>query len=311
MQIEQKAALQEKKKHRNELNNLKFLIEKLQQLDTSLEKDLKDNKRVIYQNALKFKNEKRIVQSGKMVQMELDEMTYRFYEMSNQILQSIFQKCTKHVETLNRLSREHQQNVLLGWDDLALAQFSQRFFNTPLTNDEQKILPNKGLLVKENLLIVYEIKLSREKRTELEYIMQQIRFNVYVLTNVVQAGQAKLQLAESKILSLPILRQSVCNLVMQSFKEFLENGAYDEVVDIVAEFKQLTIFKKGEVLVNDASPLFSIMHLHLDHSKAIVHDSTQLTKYLQQKMSYLIDSSLMMHAYNQYLNALMKQTGVK
>ncbi|WP_318502997.1 hypothetical protein [Bacillus sp. T3] len=311
MQEDKKAALKEKKRHHNELNDLQAIMHVFVQIQNSLDKALKANEKTMFQNAVKIKKEKLILQSGNMVQMEVDESTFRLYEMSRSILQTIFQKCTNHVETLNRKQKIHKQTVLLGWDDLALAQFSQRYFNQPLSNEEQKNLVDTGLLIKGNLFIVYEMKLQEANRKILELMMKQSGFNMYVLVNIVQAGQAQSQLKNSQLLRMPVVRQTVCNLVMQSFKEFFENGAYVEAVDILMELKQSEMFRQGEVLVNDASPLFSIMHLELGSSNAIVHDSTQLTRFIQQKMPYLIDSGMMMYAYNQYLNALINQTGVK
>ncbi|MEH7094076.1 dynamin family protein [Neobacillus vireti] len=311
IQKQKRAALQDKKKYRDELKNIELIIQQLQELRNSLDSNLKKNDRIIQKHALKMRNEKAIVLSGKMVKVEVNAETYHLYEMSRTILQTLFSKCLEHVEQLNSKNQSHQLTIVLGWDDLSLAQFMQRYFQMPLTNAEQVQLVKDGLLVKGNCRIVYEMRLSEQNRQQLKQIMEKGQFNMYVLVNIVQAGQAKSQLMRSHVLKVPQARQSVCNLVTQSFKEFIENGAYDEAVELLDDMKHLPLFQRGEIIINDSSPLFTIMHLQLDHSNAVVHDSTQLTKYIQNKLPFLIESGRMSYAYNQYLNAIMKRTGVK
>lgn len=311
MQKHKRAALKEKKKYRDELSNVKLIIQQLQQIQCSLDSDLKNNDRVIQKHALKMKNEKAIVLSGKMVKAEINAMTYHLYEMSRTILQTLFSKCLEHVESLNTNKHLHQQTIVLGWDDLSLAQFMQRYFKMPLTNSEQAQLVKDGLLVKGNCWVVFEMQLTEENRQQLKQLMEKGQFNMYVLVNIAQAGQARSQLTRSNVLKHPKAQHAVCNLVMQSFKEFIENGAYDEAVELLYEIKKLPVFQQGEILINDPSPLFTIMHIQLDHSNAVVHDSTQLTRHIQHKLPFLIDSGRMSYAYNQYLNAIMKGTGVK
>jgi small GTP-binding protein len=311
LQGKKRASLQEKKKYRDEIQNVEVIIQQLQQLRISLDHDLNKNDLAIQKNALKIKNEKAIVLSGKMVKVEVNALTYHFFELSRTILQTLFSKCLEHIEQLNLQKQPHRQTIVLGWDDLSLAQFMQRYFQMPLTDTEQAQLVKGGLLMKEHCCVVYEMNLSESKRKQLMNIMEKDPFNIYVLVNVSQAGQAKSQLLRSHVLKLPLARQAVCNLVMQSFKEFIENGAYEEAVELLDDIKLMPLFRQGEIVINDSSPLFTIMHTQLDHSDAMVHDSTQLTKHIQHKLPFLIDSGRMSYAYNQYLNAFMKRTGVK
>lgn len=310
MQENQKKALAEKVASRDQLTSLEQTIQKVHTLLTKLEKDLVQNEKVIQQYARKIKNEKPIVHSGKIIKMEVNELTYHMYLMSHQIIRSIYKKCMCEVEALNKAKASYSQTIVLGWDENSIIQFVQRYFSLQITEQEQNKLSTNGLLQKDQLYIVYENKLMKERNKVVKWLTTKST-NAFVLVDVTQAGQAKSQISKSEIISQLKQNKSICNLVMQSFAEFLVSGAYEEAVEMFNDIKRVEAFKDGERLINDASPLFTLMHLQLDRSKTIVHDAAEMTHYIQINMPYLISSGHISRAYQQYLHAITKRIGVK
>lgn len=309
MQQQQILALQEKKTARNEMTNVVVITSQLANVKKALEKDIATNEKVIYEQAFKMKHEKAIVLSGKTTNIPLHAPTFHMYEMSRQISQTIFAKCTEHVEQRNAQHNKHKTTVIIGWDDLCLAQFAQRYFNIHISNEDQKKLTETGVFLKNNIYVVNDLVL-KQNHSQIKNLLKVGQFNTYILANVAQAGQAKKQIASSIFLQQPIFKHIVCNVVMQSFKEFTENGAYLEALEMLDEIKAMPIFEKGEIVINDASPLFTLMHIELDHSRTIIHDATQFTHFIQSKLSYLINSGAMSRAFHEYLNALTNRNGV-
>ena len=310
LQEKQKKALAEKIASRDQLQSLEKTIENVQALLLQIEKELANNEKIIQQYARKMKNEKIIVHSGKMVKMEVEELTYQLYMMSHQLVRMIYRKCLHQVEKANKLKKACKQTVVLGWDEDSIVHFVQRYFSLQITDAEVSQLSTIGLIQKGHVCIVYENKLS----TRVENVLTWMKLkptNAYVLANVTQPGQAKSQMIKSQIVSELKKQKAICNLVMQSFTEFLDSGAFEEAVEMFSDLKLMDVFNQGECLVNDVSPLFSLIHLELDHSTAIVHDATEMTRYIQTNMPYLISSGDLSRAYQQYVNALTKRIGVK
>lgn len=94
---------------------------------------------------------------------------------------------------------------------------------------------------------------------------------------------------------------------MQSFVEFIESDAYEEAAEMFDDIKSMPIFNNGYRLINDQSPLFSLIHLELDHADTKVHHLTKLTNTIEKKMPYLLSSSHIAFAYKQYINAVSKR----
>ncbi|MFF5995197.1 dynamin family protein [Lysinibacillus sp. KU-BSD001] len=310
MQEKQKKALDEKVAARDQLTSLEQTIYKVQSLLVEIQKDLTKNEKTIQQYAKKIKNEKVIVYSGKMVQMEVTKISYQMYMMSHQMVRMFYKKCIERVEQLNKGEISFKQTIVLGWDEDSLIHFVQRYFSLQITEQQQKSLYTNGLLKIGQIYIVYENKLAKERGTVLNWLVSSTT-NAYILADVSQVGQAKSQISKSEIVRQLKQQKSVCNLVMQSFTEFLESGAYEEAVEMFNDVKRMDVFKEGQRLINDVSPLFSLIHLQLDDSKTIVHDAAEMTHYIQSNMSYLISSGHIARAYQQYLHALTKRIGVK
>lgn len=308
----EKNALEEKKKLKQEVSMVKPVVVEVEELANQLLIALEANEKQIHQYAAEMKHKGSIIYSGKRTQLEITELTYRFFEMSNVILQKSFEVCKNRVERLNRQWQPHDQTVVMGWDDLAIGRFMQRYFQTTLTDEERKELTDKGILEKGAHILVREKAFTEKEWANVTKLLCKKDLNAYILMNIAQEGQARKKLLESRILQLYVMQRAICNLVVQSFTEFIESGSYEEVIGILHILRNTEIFRKGEVLVNDANPLFSIMHLELGHSEMVDADAKELAMNIQNKMPYLIHSSRMMFAYHQYLNAMVKmKKGVK
>lgn len=308
MQEQQMIALHEKKTTRNEMKHVFTITSQLANIEQALDKDILANEKTIYKEAIKMKHEKSIVLSGKTTNMSIQTSTFHLYELSRQISQTIFSKCIQLIEQRNADLRVHSKTIIVGWDDLSLVQFANRYFNVHISNEDQKKLSKTGLIVENNVYIVNDLVFNHDQ-PEFKNAIKSEDFNTYILADVAQSGQAKKQIVRSSFLQHPVFNQVVCNIVMQSFKEFTENGAYREALEMLDDLKALPIFDKGEILINDASPLFTLMHIELDHSRTIIYDATQLTQFIQGKMSYLINSGLMHRAFHEYLHALTNRNG--
>ncbi|WP_298825378.1 dynamin family protein [uncultured Planococcus sp.] len=308
MQEQQMIALDEKKTTRNEMKHVFTITSQLANIEQALDKDILANEKTIYKEAIKMKHEKSIVLSGKTTNISIQTSTFHLYELSRQISQTIFLKCIQHIEQRNADLRVHNKTIIVGWDDLSLVQFAYRYFNVHISNEDQKKLSEIGLIVENNVFIVNDLVFNHD-HPEFEKAIKSEDFNTYILADVAQSGQAKKQIVRSRFLQHPVFNQVVCNIVMQSFKEFTENGAYREALEMLDDLKTLPIFDKGEILINDASPLFTLMHIELDQSRTIIYDATQLTQFIQGKMSYLINSGLMHRAFHEYLHALTNRNG--
>jgi len=306
---DKKVAILEKKKARKSLKSIASVLDTIRQFITQLESDLKANEVKIHQFAKKIKHNKPIMHSGKMVEMVIDPTTYSLYKMSKLFVNNIYQTSFNHVQAANKEIQNYDKTLILSWDEHNLIQFIQRYPSLTISNQNLLELKKNGVLMLEKYCIVYENALTINQNKLMDWI-EQSNLNAYLLVNIVQVGQAKSQIMKSKVVEGLKKKQVLCNLVMQSFVEFIESGAYEEAAEMFDEVQSMPIFKNGLRLINDQSPLFSLIHLELDHSDTKVHHVTKLTSLIEKKMPYLLSSSHIAFAYKQYVNAVSKRKGV-
>ncbi|MGE7942233.1 dynamin family protein [Lysinibacillus xylanilyticus] len=306
---DKKFAIQEKEQARQNLKNISFVLGSIRQLIKQLEIDLKANEVKIQQFAKKIKHDRPIMHSGKMVKMPIEPTTYSLYKMSKFFVNNIYHTCFNHVQNANKEIQNYNKTLIIGWDEYSLVQFIQRYPSVMLNNQNFLELKKKGVVILQQYCIVYENALTTHPQKLIDW-MGQSNFNVYLLANIVQVGQAKSQIMKSKVVAELKKKQVLCNLVMQSFVEFIESGAYEEAVEMFDDIKSMPIFNNGYRLINDQSPLFSLIHLELDHADTKVHHLTKLTNTIEKKMPYLLSSSHIAFAYKQYINAVSKRKGV-
>ena len=306
---DKKFAIQEKEQARQNLKSISFVLDSIRQLIKQLETDLKANEVKIQQFAKKIKYDKPILHSGKMVKMPIEPTTYSLYKMSKLFVNNFYHTCFNHVQEANKELQDYNKTLIIGWDEHNLVQFIQRYPLVTLNNKNLLELKNNGVVILQQYCIVYENALTTHQHKLIDW-MEQSNFNAYLLANIVQVGQAKSHIMKSKIVAELKKKQVLCNLVMQSFIEFIENGAYEEAAEMFDEIKSMPIFKNGYRLINDQSPLFSLIHLELDYADTKVHHITKLTNTIEKKMPYLLSSSHIAFAYKQYINAVSKRKGV-
>lgn len=310
---ERKQALNEKRLYGNDLQSLEETLNEVRKLKKELEIKVNNNDKSIQKSRLEIKKSEKIQHSGNTVEIKIDELPYNFYKISKYIVQEIYNKSRIHVDEENKKHQIHNKTIIVGWDEGSLIQFVQRYFSIMITDNDQKELNEKGVLMHGKYCIVYENKVTNEVNNIAEFISAHptTKTNGYIIADVAQVGQARKQINRSSVINILKKKNVVCNLVMQSFAEFLENREFDEAVEMFDEINEMALFKKGMRLVNDINPVFTLMHLELDNSKSIIYDATKMTDYIRSNMHYLIRSEYIWSAYREYLNALTKRIGAK
>lgn len=306
---DKRAAIVEKTQARKNLQSIALILDAIRQFIKELKNDLAANEVKVQQSIKKIKHNKPIMHSGKVVNMVIEPAAYSLYKMSKLVVNNIYHTSFNYVQSANKEIQSYSKTLIISWDEHNLIQFLHRYPSLKISDQNLLDLKKNGVLIVGNYCVVLENVTTMNQQTLMSWI-EQSDFNAYLLVNIVQVGQAKSQIVKSKVVAVLKRKQVLCNLVMQSFIEFIESGAYEEAAEMFDEVKTLAIFKDGLRLINDQSPLFSLIHLELDHSATKVHHATKLTNSIEKTMPYLLSSSHIAFAYKQYINAVSKRKGV-
>jgi hypothetical protein len=246
--------------------------------------------------------------------MSVQPETWSLYQLSHHLLHLHFKACLNSVQDRNKQQlKKLKKTVIWGWDTPSLLSFSERYFGLVLTETEEKKLETNGLVLPaqhSQLLVVNEHKLHPQVMQEIGSLVQKGYYNAYVLFHLIQSGQAQKAIHTSVLNRLPGIEESPINCVIQSIHEFKVSRNLDEGIRTLYDiFDDHSLFYKGEILINDKNPLYSMISLELDQPKTIVADAHEVIQKMKRDFDFLLAAPYEEDHIRKYIKALIDCRG--
>ncbi|MFP7473390.1 dynamin family protein [Niallia taxi] len=223
----------------------------------------------------------------------ISEEIFGLYQLGHYLLSLPSKKCWDEVQKRNEQKcGKHTRTLIWGWDSTALIQFAQRHAGIQFIDKEEKQLESSGLILSgknKEIILVNEGKLHPEIINGLKELTKSGHYNLYMLLNLIQIGAAEKALKNSILLTMNHITKLPVNFVVQSFTELKNADRVEEGIHTLYEkLNEWDIFKKGEVLINDKNPIYSMICLELSEEKTILVDAQEVLLKVKQNYQHLL-----------------------
>jgi GTPase Era involved in 16S rRNA processing len=191
---------------------------------------------------------------------------YNLYKLSNGIVDKNYLIVGNYLREKNRKKlKEEAVEIVWTWDIEACQQFISRVFGIYLGDNEGEILKNEGIYYFGSTIIVYELC---KNNLDFHKVINKIKekpYNMFIIFNGIQIANSKKQILESSGLNyfLKVNNNSIINLVIDSYKVFINGDNVGELLAEVSKLKQTvkSKFEKvqyGYTLINSKNPIYNM-----------------------------------------------------
>ena len=244
------------------INELNLIKSKFNLLNSNKDEEISvtlsdDNQKSFYSN--------NSYESNNYVEYSISNTVYNFYKLSSGIIEKNYLLLGNYIKekSVKKINKQTEQ-VFWTWDLESCFIFISRVCGIHLGNKEFELLKSEGIYTFNNITIVYE-ECSNENNLNREVNNIKNRYyNAFLIFNGIQIGNSEKQIIESSRINNLINNNNVIlNLVIDSFKEFINANSIKELLASVNDLEEKIVkrfinVKYGYTLINSKNPIYNM-----------------------------------------------------
>jgi len=233
--------------------------------------------------------------------MKISKYQRGLYDISKNILHSISRKT---LEKCCLITQAPAQRVVLGWDFDSMRNFSIRFMDISL--EEQDLEDGKQVRVKNTTFVLHpsdtEIRKIKEARHSVSF---------FIMVNAQQDGSARNEISKLA-LKKHLEASDKIFFVVQNFDSLINSGAqaiYEMKANIQEYYKEFEMTQqKGLSIISHSNPLYNLAFVQgqLEPQNSVQRTEIELLERLRKNYEFLWDAKTSVNVGHLIRNQLME-----